>query len=388
MKFPQPPRGQGLYGPYRRSPLAGTTRRRFLQASAAALSGVALSNCRGGRVSDPVSDDEPDSAPAASGTLHIYTWADYAADEVFDRFSEATGIGVVVDIYDSNEAMLAKMQAGGGGAYSVLYPSDYMVQQMIELDLLTELDADRLEGMDSLIDRWHSPPYDPNNAHSVPTSWGTTGFIYNSNILNPAPDDWDYVWDNRAALSGRMTLLGDVREMMGAVLKSLGYSYNSTDPAELEAAYQKLLEIKPALAGFRSFGWENQLVAGDLVICMTYSILGIAMALEHDNLEYVIPKSGSSVWTDTMVIPKTAPNPDAAYAWMNFMLQPENAAFAVNQLKFATPNQPAFDLLSDELKTNQDLFPPEEVLNRCETIAPVGEATEIYDRLWTELTSA
>lgn len=373
----------------RRSPRLGTTRRRFLQASAAAVSGIALSNCRGA-ISDPQgAPAEPSSSDASgsSGPLHIYTWADYADEEVYQRFTDQTGIEVISDIYDSNEAMLAKMQAGGGSAYSILFPSDYMVQQMIELDLLTELEHDRIEGLDNLRDRWQDPTYDSGNVHSVPASWGTTGLIYNTETLNPGPEDWSYLWDNKERLSGRITLLEDVRETMGAVLRSLGYSYNSTDPAEIEAAYQRLVEIKPALAGFKSFGWENQLLAGDLLCCMTFSVIGISLALENPALKYIIPKSGSSIWTDTMVIPKSAPNPDAAYAWINFMLEPENSAHAVENLKFATPNQPAFELLSPELQNNTDLFPPEEVIANCEGIAPIGEAVDLYDQYWTELAS-
>jgi spermidine/putrescine transport system substrate-binding protein len=263
-----------------------------------------------------------------------------------------------------------------------------MVKQMIELTLLTSIDKSRLQGLDQLRDKWQSPPYDPDNAHSIPVSWGTTGFIYDSEVLTTPPEDWDYLWENQDQLAGKLTLLDDVREVMGGTLKSLGYSYNSTDPKELEEAYQKLRELKPAIAAFQSFGWEDPLIAGDLVLCMTYSILGNALPLDNPNLKYVIPSSGSSVWTDTMVIPKTAPNVEAAYAWINFMLEPENAAFAVEQLKFATPSQAAFDLLPNELKDNTNLFPTAEMLAKCEGIASVGDTIDVYDKYWTELKSA
>lgn len=367
-----------------------TTRRRFLQFSAAAVSGVALSNC-GRNPSDsgaaPNASPAADSSPAstASGPLHIYTWADYSSPELYKRFQEKTGIEVIADVYDGNEVMLAKMQAGGGSQYSVLYPSDYMVRQMIELELLTKLDQSRLPGLASLRDRWQDPLYDPKNVHSVPVSWGTTGFIYNSNVLNPGPEDWDYFWENKDKLARKMTLLDDPRETMGAVLKSLGYSYNSTNPAELQEAYQKLRELKPAVRAFESFGWEDRLIAGDLVLCMTYSILGNALPADHPELKYVIPKSGTSVWTDTMVIPTTAPNVDAAYEWMNFMLDPETAAFASSELKFATPNQKAFDLLPAELQSNTNLYPDDAMMATFEGIKDLGPDNEQYDKLWTQL---
>ncbi len=376
-----------------RSPLLWTpTRRRFLQASSAALSGVLLSNCRRSISNVDESESGNESPAQATGAdsnvLHVYTWADYTDDPLTDLFTERTGIEVVVDIYDSNETMLARMQAGGGDAYSVIYPSDYMVQQMIELGMLNPIDPSRLDGLENLIGQWQNPPYDPDNAHSIPYSWGTTGLLYNRAELDPSPTDWDFLWENQDMLANRMTLLNDVREMMGAVLRSLGYSYNSTDPAEIEEAYNRLLDLKPAVASFQSFGWEDQLLSGDLLLVMSYSVDAIAATLEDENLDYIVPASGSSLWTDAMVIPTTAPNVDAAYQWINFILEPDVSKQAVENLYFATPNQAAYDLLSSELKENTDLFPPEEVLSKCEGIAPVGDATDVYDRYWTQLTSA
>ncbi|MGG6238694.1 polyamine ABC transporter substrate-binding protein [Nodosilinea sp. AN01ver1] len=358
------------------------SRRRFLQCSTAAASAVALANCQ---------RSQSNSAGTGSSAkpLHLYTWADYVDDEVFDRFTQVTGIPIEVQTYDSNETMLAKLQAGGGQQFSILYPSDYMVQQMVDLGLLASLDHARIQGMDDLRGPWQNPVYDPNNTHSIPLSWGTTGLIYDTTKLSPAPADWAYLWEQRDVLAGKITLLDDVRETLGATLASLGYSYNTTDPQQIEAAFERLRELKPAIAQFSSFGWEDPLMAGDFDICMTYSHLGNALPAEHPNLRYVIPTSGSSLWTDTMVIPKDAPNLEAAYAWLNFMLEPENAAYAVERLRFATPSQAAFALLPAELQESETLFPPESVLANCEGIAPLDPATaDLFDRYWTELTSS
>lgn len=376
----------------RRSPLGygATTRRRFLQTSAAALSGLALANCNRG-ISDVQSSStgETPASGSSSDTLHIYTWADYTDDELSALFTERTGINVIIDVYDSNETMLAKLQAGGGDAYSIIYPSDYMVAQMIEEDLLAELDQSQLVGLSDLYPNWENPPYDPGNAHSVPYSWGTTGILYNKELLGTEIKDWDDLWTNMDALTRRLTLLDDVREVMGATLKSLGYSYNATDPAQIEEAFQKLIELKPAIAAFKSFGWEDQILSGDLLSVMSFSVDAIAATLEDPNLDYIIPSTGASVWTDTMVIPKAAPNPEAAYTWINMMLEPEIVAGVVERLYFATPLRPAVAQLSSEVKENTDLFPPEEILAKCEGIAPLDEATlKLYDRYWTELTSA
>jgi spermidine/putrescine transport system substrate-binding protein len=369
-----------------RSLQLNATRRRFLQGSAATVGTVLLSNCRP-TVTD-VQSDSATSEGADADTLHVYTWAGYTDDDMINQFTEETGIKVVVDIYDSNESMLARMQAGGGDAYSVIYPSEYMVQEMMDLDLLLELDQSQFQSLDGIFfDQWQDPSYDPGNAHSIPYSWGTTGLLYNTSLVSPPLDDWTYLWDYAEQLDNRMILLDDIRETMGAVLKSLGYSINSTNPDEIAEAYQRLLEIKPYLANFQSFGYEDQMLGGDLWVAMSYSSEAIPVTLEDDTLAYVVPKSGATLWTDTIVIPKSAPNVEAAYQWIDYLLRPEIAKRAVENLLFATPIRAAYNSLSDELKQNENLFPPESVLAKCESLAPVDEATELYEQYWTEITS-
>lgn len=371
-----------LTSPYSRR--LALSRRRFLQGSAAVVAGLAAANCRQ-NLAGPPSGDSGDS----DGTLHIYTWANYTDDSLAAAFTERTGIPVVVDIFDSNEIMLTRLQAGGGDAYSIIYPSDYMVSEMIDLDLLTELDQSRITGLDNLKSKWIDPAYDPQNAHSIPFCWGTTGLLFNREATPGEPVDWDFLWENQAALSRRITMLDDMRETLGATLKSLGYSYNSSDPDEIEAAYSRLLELRPHIAAFKTTGFENELLGGDLSVSMAYSSDAIALTLEDDRMEYIIPDSGASLWTDTLAIPATAPNVDAAYEWINFMLDPEVASAAVERLFFATANQSAFDRLPSEIQTNEDLYPAESVLAKSEGIVAVDTAsTDLFDQLWTEVTSA
>ncbi|WP_254567733.1 PotD/PotF family extracellular solute-binding protein [Oscillatoria sp. HE19RPO] len=372
---------------------ATPTRRQFLQQSAAALSGLALSSCGwtlGGQPSPELDEDAANLAvdSTASNELFIYTWADYTDADLLESFTEQTGIRVIVDIYDSNEAMLAKMQAGGGSSYSIIYPSDYMVGRMVQLQLLRPLERSRLEGLDNLFEKFQDPEYDRENRYSVPFTWGTTGLIYNSAKLSTPPDDWDYLWTHQSELSRRLTLMNDVREVIGAGLRSLGYSYNSTDSAQLHAAYEHLVNLKPALANFTTDGWRDLILAGDLEVAMGYSFDALSVSDENPDLEYVVPMSGSSLWTDTMVIPRSAPNVQGAYAWMNFMFQPRVAADLIERLYFATPNRAAYNLLSQELRENPTLFPPESVLERCQGILPLStEKEKEYARYWIRLKS-
>ena len=183
--------------------------------------------------------------------------------------------------------------------------------------------------------------------------------------------------------------MDDVREVMGAVLRSLGYSYNATDPQQIKRAYEKLQELKPAITTFTTDAWRDQLLAGDLTIAMGYSADAVTVMTQNPKLNYVIPASGTSLWSDTMVIPKTAPNPDAAYAWISFMLQPEVAAKVTERLFFATPNEAAFNQLPSHLKNNVTLFPPRNLLDRSETLAPLDKPVlELYEKYWTKLTSS
>lgn len=363
-----------------------STRRQFLKlASSAMLSSMALSGCGW-----TLAEVRP--APTGEGSskeLYIYTWSGYTDQDLLDRFQKETGIRAIADVFDSNETMLSRLQAGGGGAYSIIYPSDYMVQKMVELELLTSLDHSRIVGLDRLFARFQNPEYDPGNMYSVPVSWGTTGLIYNTKKVQAAPTDWNYLWEHQQQLSKRMTLLNDVREVMGATLKMLGYSYNSTNPQQIQEAYQKLMELKPAIASFTSDAWRPQVLSGDLLVAMCYSSDANEVMPENEDLQYVLPKSGSSLWMDTLVIPKTAPNPAGAYAWINFMLQPDVAAQICERLSFATPNKEAFQLLPLEIQNNQSLFPPEEAIEHCEGVAPVSDlVSEVYDSYWTRLTSA
>lgn len=367
--------------PYSRRP--ALSRRRFLQGSAAVVAGLTAANCRQNLAGPPASGGGDD------GTLHIYTWANYTDDSLAAAFTERTGIPVVIDIFDSNEIMLTRLQAGGGDAYSIIYPSDYMVSEMLDLGLLTELDHSRITGLDNLKARWQNPAYDPNNAHSVPFCWGTTGLLFNREVTPGEPADWDFLWANQEPLSRRITLLDDMRETLGATLKSLGYSYNSNNPDEIKAAYARLLELRPHIASFKTTGFENELLGGDLSVSMAYSSDAIALTLEDNRMEYIIPASGASLWTDTLAIPATAPNLDAAYQWINFMLDPEIASAAVERLFFATANQAAFDQLPTQIQRNEDLYPSEAVLAKSEGIVALDTAsTDLFDQYWTQVTSA
>jgi spermidine/putrescine transport system substrate-binding protein len=361
------------------------SRRRFLQATWLGASGVALSSC-GWRLADvqstgPQSGDRTDQ-------IYIYTWSSYIDQPLLDGFQVQTGLIPIAQVYDSNEAMLATFQAGKARIYSVIYPSDYAVAQMVEKQYLSVLDETRLEGLGSLLPNFATNGLFDQKRYSVPLSWGTTGLIYNSEKLPDPPTDWDYLWQHQEKLTRRMTLLNDVREVFGAVLHSLGYSQNTDQPQQIQQAYEKLAALKPAVASFTTDAWRDPLIAGDLWVAMGYSVDATDVMQQNPKLRYVIPQSGTNLWVDTMVIPITAPNPEGAYAWLNYLYQPQVSAQLTQRMGFAPVTQTAIDQLPAAVRQDPVKFPSAEVLGRCETMTPLPSAVSaLYDQYWIKLTS-
>ncbi len=361
------------------------SRRRILKTLGAASIGWSLAACN--RLGSA-----PSKTAGKSDTLYLYTWNNYTDPTLTDAFTQATGIKVIVDIFDANETLMAKLQAGGGDQYSVIYPSDFVVTQMAKAGLIAALDPSRLTALKGLFPNHLNPSYDPKNQHSVPVIWGTTGLAYNPQRLKDlglpdSPQDWDYLWKHKDALKGQITLLNDAREVIGLALKSLGHSYNTQDLTQIQAAVAQLKALKPSLASFTTDGWRDPLVAGDLAIAMTYSSDALNLLQSNPKLNYVIPRSGSILWTDTMAIPTKAPNPDAAYQWLNFVMQPDIAAAASQRLQFATSSQLAYEKLPPALRQKPTLYPAQAILDKCEVMAPLPQdLSDRYDKFWTELT--
>jgi spermidine/putrescine-binding protein len=318
--------------------------------------------------------------------LHVYNWSEYIDPEIYADFEEEFGVKVIEDTFASNEDLLAKLQAGATG-YDLIVPSDYMVAIMIELDLLAELNYDNLPNFENIDERFKDPPYDPGNKYSVPYQWGTTGIGYNTDLFEEAPDSWAYLFDPAVAsqYAGRISMLNDSREVLGAALKYLGYSVNSTNEQELEQAKQVLVQQKEWVAAYDSDGFEDLLAAGEVDIGHGWSGDYFTAATEAPQVWYVIPKEGGVLWTDNLAIPKTAPSQYTAEAFINYLMRPEVAAKVTNYTWYASPNKAAEEFISAEILEEPAIYPPQEVMDRLEFLRDVGEATAIYDRSWTEI---
>jgi spermidine/putrescine-binding protein len=319
--------------------------------------------------------------------LYLYNWSEYIDPAIFDDFEAEYGVKVIEDTFSSNEELLAKLQAGATG-FDLIVPSDYMVEIMIEEDLLAKIDHTSIPNLENLSDLFKNPPYDPELEYCVPYQWGTTGIGYNSEIVEP--DSWAYIFDPAIAAeyAGQITMLNDSRESIGAALKYLGYSLNSTNEAELEEAKQLLIEIKPFLFSYDSDQFEDLIVADEVVYGHGYSGDYFAAAVEDERVWYVIPQEGATVWADNLCIPKTSKARYTAELFINFILQPENAAKITNYTWFGSPVETANEFIDPEILEEPAIYPPPEVMAKLEWIEDIGEATPLYERIWTEVKAA
>ncbi len=318
--------------------------------------------------------------------LHIYNWSEYIDPEIYEEFEQEFSVKVIEDTFSSNEDLLAKLQAGATG-YDIIVPSDYMVAIMIELDLLAEINYDNIPNFKNIDAKFKDPPYDPGNKYSVPYQWGTTGIGYNADLFEEAPDSWSYIFDEKMAseYAGKMTMLNDSREVIGAALKYLGYSLNSTNEQELEEAKQLLLKQKEWVSSYDSDAFGDLIASGDAVIGHGWSGGYFMAALEAPHVWYVIPKEGGVIWTDNLAIPKTAPSQYTAEVFIDYLLRPEVGAKITNFTWYGSPNKASEEFIDAEILEEPAIYPPPEVMDRLEFLRDVGEATVIYDRVWTEI---
>ncbi len=319
--------------------------------------------------------------------LHIYNWSEYIDPAIFDAFEAEYGVKVIEDTFSNNEELLAKIQAGATG-YDLIVPSDYMVEIMIAESLLTPINHANIPNLANLSTLFKNPPYDPDLAYCVPYQWGTTGIGYNSEEIEP--DSWAYIFDPEmaAAYTGKITMLNDSRESIGAALKYLGYSLNTTDETQLEEAKQVLIAAKPFLFSYDSDQFEDLIAADEVMYGHGYSGDYFAAAVEDERIWYAIPSEGATVWADNLCIPKTSKNAYTAEVFINYILQPKIAAQITNFTWFGSPVEAANEFIDPEILEEPAIYPPDEVMAKLEWIEDVGAATPIYERIWTEVKAA
>lgn len=326
---------------------------------------------------------------ASAGEVVVYNWGEYLDPDIIDAFEKDTGIKVVYDEFETNEIMYPKIETGAV-AYDVVCPSDYMIQKMIDNDLLQELDKDKipnLENIDPEYLKW-SEEFDPGNKYSVPYCWGTVGILYNKTMVDGEIDSWDVLWDEKYKDS--ILMQDSVRDALMVALKRLGYSMNTTDESEVAEATQTLIEQKPLVQAYVIDQVRDKMIGNEAAIGVIYSGEAIYTQRENPDLEYVIPKEGSNLWIDSWVIPKNAKNKENAEAFINYMCDPEVALKNFEYITYSTPNKAARELIEDEdIRNSTIAFPTSDMTANCETFHYLGDDVDnMYTEYWNKVKSS
>ncbi len=323
-----------------------------------------------------------------NNTVIVYNWGEYLDPEVLDLFEEETGIQVVYEEFETNESMYPKINAGAI-AYDLVCPSDYMIQRMIENDLLQEIQFENIPNVKNIGSTYFekSKEFDPENKYSIPYCWGTVGILYNKTMVSEPVDSWKILWDEKYA--GNILMQDSVRDAFAVALRSLGYSLNSTDLDELTAAKNLLIEQKPLVQAYVIDQVRDKMIGGEAALGVIYSGEAIYTQKENPDLEYVIPKEGSNMWIDSWVIPKNAKHVENAEKFLNFLCRPDIALMNFEYITYSTPNTAAQELIEDpDIRSSKVAFPTEDMLKDCETFAFLGDENDIiYNELWNQIKS-
>ena len=319
----------------------------------------------------------------------VYNWGEYIDPEVLTMFEKETGIDVVYEEFETNEILYPKVSSGAI-AYDVVCPSDYMIQRMIENDLLTEINFDNIPNIKNIGQQYmdQSRQFDPENKYSVPYCWGTVGILYNKTMVDEPVDSWSILWDPK--YKDNILMQDSVRDAFGVTLKYLGYSLNSTDLDELNDAKNLLIEQKPLVQAYVIDQVRDKMIGNEAALGVIYSGEAIYTQKENPNLEYVIPKEGSNIWIDSWVIPKNSEHKENAEKFINFLCRPDIALMNFEYITYSTPNEAARALIEDDdIRNSEIAFPDLSQYDNLETFQYLGtEADQVYGDLWNKVKSS
>ena len=320
--------------------------------------------------------------------VNVYNWNVYIDESIFDTFEEETGIKVNYNTYDSNEILYSTLQ-NGTSDYDVIIPSDYMIGRMIAEDMLEPLNFDNIPNYSYIDDAYRNLEYDPDNTYSVPYMWGVLGIIYNTTMVSSPITSWQTLFDETYA--GQVLMFDNSRDTIGIALKALGYSYNTTDPAQITEAVDLLVKQKEdgIVQAYVMDQIFDKLEGGEAAIGVYYGGDALTMMEVNPDLGYVVPSEGSNLYVDAMCIPKGAAHKDNAEAFINFMCRPEISALNAVETSYSVPSSAARDLLDDDLKDSAIAYPDSSVLANCEVYTNLpDDILSLYDSEWGRLKNA
>jgi spermidine/putrescine transport system substrate-binding protein len=327
------------------------------------------------------------SLSAEEKKLNFYNWDTYIGESTLPNFKEATGIDVKMDLFADNDELFAKLKGGNPG-YDLIVPTNDALERMIAADMVIPLDHSKIPNMANIDKAFQDAAFDPGRKFSLPYMWGTLGIGYRKSAVANAPDSWKVLFDSDE-YAGAISLLGDQSNVLGAGLKYLGFSWNSTNPDELKQVEEMLIRQKKNIKVFADDNGQDLLAAGEVKLCQEWNGDIKQIMNEDDDVAYVVPKEGSLLWQDVLAIPKGAPHPENAHAFINFLLDAEVGREIAQTIQFPTANRAAKELMPEEYKSSPVIFPAEEVIAKCEPGLYLGEeATRVRDEIWTRIQAA
>jgi spermidine/putrescine transport system substrate-binding protein len=326
-------------------------------------------------------------AAKAEGELFLYNWSNYFPPDLLKAFEADTGISVTLDVYDSNETMLAKLQAGASG-YDVIVPSGYMVRILINEGLAQEIDSASMANFANVMSPHDDPPFDPGRKYSAPYMWGTTGVTYDSARAGELEQSWKEFFEPREALQGEIAVLNDEVEVYNAAAYYLGLD-KCTESAEDAQKILELLEAqKPYVKLYQSDGTIDRMIAGEVIMHHQWNGASHRTKKELSSAVYMYPKEGLSFWTDNFMVPKDAPNAENAKTFINWMMDPKNAAAASNFTGYMNAIKGSAEYLDEGLKEDPAVNMPEEYADRLRPSKDCSvQARELRNKVWTRLKS-
>ncbi|AWT49010.1 spermidine/putrescine ABC transporter substrate-binding protein [Psychrobacter sp. YP14] len=363
------------------------SRRRFLGMTGAGLvglSGLGLAGCQRSNIDT----DTADLANTARGNVvKVYNWTEYISDSVLKGFTQETGIEVIYSTFDSNEAMYAKLKLmNGSGDYDVIFPGTDFVDKMRKESMLEVIDHNKLSNFGNLSPTFLDASFDPQNKFSVPYLWGSSGIAVNKSRIDiNSITSWNDLW--RPEFEGRVMLMNDLRDVFTMGLLTLGYPATTHDPKHIEAAYQKLSKLMPNVRTFNSDAPRMPFMEGETYLGLAWNG-EVIMAQDQGmpELDFVYPKEGVIMWMDNMSIPKNAKNRENAYAFIDYLLRPDNAAIISEEIGYGSPNESAKKLMPADIANNQIIYPPDDLLGHALFREDVGDTTmALYQKYWDRL---
>lgn len=314
--------------------------------------------------------------------LKVYNWGDYIDQSVLEEFEEKYNIDVIYDEFATNEEMYAKIKAGAND-YDILIPSEYTIKRMIDEDMLYKIDLNNIPNYKYIDDKFKNLAFDPNNEYSVPYMWGTVGILYNKTMVKEPVDSWKILWNEK--YSKQILMLDSLRDSIGITLKMLGYSLNTKSDSELNEAKEALMKQKPLVLAYVGDEVKDKMIGGEAALAVVWSGDAMYMKRENPDLEYVVPKEGSNMWFDSIVIPKTSQHKKEAEMFINFLCEAEIAYKNADYIGYSTPHTEALKMLPEEVREDKAAYPSDEELANCEVFEDLGDSLSKYDRIWTEV---